>query len=59
MKVIELIEELQKYDPQATVNRFQFNNGWCEDWVPISEVEWDHSGNIADNNGREIEVFIK
>jgi len=62
MKVSELIEALQKSNPDSLVNRFEYdvNGDGTTDWVYIREcIEetsgvWDH-----DNNCAIYEVFIQ
>lgn len=60
MKVHELITILQGFDPDAIVNRYEYSNGWGEDWKPITDVDQDSSGSWDhDNNCAIYEVFIQ
>lgn len=59
MKVHELVTILESLDQEALVNRYDFSNGWGEDWKPITDVDqdsvgWDHQTNTA-----IYEVFIQ
>lgn len=59
MRVHELITELQKCDPEALVNRWEYNPDG-PDWTYIRECVQDTSGVWDhDNNVPVYEVFIQ
>jgi len=60
MKVHELITILQSLDQEAVVNRYEYSNGWGDDWKPITDVDQDSSGSWDhDNNCAIYEVYIQ
>jgi len=59
MKVHELITILQTLDQEALVNRYEFSNGWGEDWTPITDVDQESVGWDNEINTATYEVFIQ
>jgi len=59
MKVHELITILQTLDQEAIVNRYEYSNGWGEDWEAITDVDQDSVGWDNQTDKAIYEVFIQ